>query len=152
MASTRFQSTHRNLFDFDTYHASVLLGGMGLCASPIASVLDFVFYKIGFPRTGSASLLEHFCNSEADKRYQLADWRMRFAEQHILAPVVTVAELQHHPRILGTFHQLRQNITTSAGSLNLDPNAGWAVFVNRAVYRFNLWANSAYLGTRVENR
>ncbi|KAF8334683.1 ribonuclease H-like domain-containing protein [Cantharellus anzutake] len=42
---------------FDTYHASVRLGG--------------------FPRNDLGSLLRHFCEFDADKRYQLADWRIR---------------------------------------------------------------------------
>ncbi|KAM5540062.1 hypothetical protein V8D89_006202 [Ganoderma adspersum] len=41
---------------FDTYHAS--------------KVLDF-------PRHGLAALLEMYCDFTADKRYQLADWRIR---------------------------------------------------------------------------
>ncbi|KAI0671048.1 hypothetical protein C8Q78DRAFT_1190600 [Trametes maxima] len=41
---------------FDTYHAS--------------KVLDF-------PRHGLATLLEMYCDFTADKRYQLADWRIR---------------------------------------------------------------------------
>ncbi|TFK48707.1 hypothetical protein OE88DRAFT_1663795 [Heliocybe sulcata] len=41
---------------FDTFHAS--------------KVLDF-------PRHGLASLLEMYCDFTADKRYQLADWRIR---------------------------------------------------------------------------
>ena len=43
---------------FDTFHAS--------------KVLDF-------PRHGLASLLEMYCDFSADKRYQLADWRVRSA-------------------------------------------------------------------------
>ncbi|KAI0643061.1 ribonuclease H-like domain-containing protein [Trametes meyenii] len=41
---------------FDTYHAS--------------KILDF-------PRHGLATLLEMYCDFTADKRYQLADWRIR---------------------------------------------------------------------------
>jgi exosome complex exonuclease RRP6 len=42
---------------FDTFHAS--------------KVLDF-------PRHGLATLLEMYCDFSPDKRYQLADWRIRF--------------------------------------------------------------------------
>jgi exosome complex exonuclease RRP6 len=41
---------------FDTFHAS--------------RVLDF-------PRHGLATLLEMYCDFSSDKRYQLADWRIR---------------------------------------------------------------------------
>ena len=42
---------------FDTYHASRLLG---------------------YPKHGLAYLLHRFASYETDKRYQMADWRMRF--------------------------------------------------------------------------
>jgi exosome complex exonuclease RRP6 len=41
---------------FDTYHASKVLG---------------------FPAHSLAYLLKHYCHVEADKKYQLADWRIR---------------------------------------------------------------------------
>src|SRR4051794_37104029 len=31
-----------------------------------------------FPRHGLAHLLEMYCDVQADKRYQMADWRIRF--------------------------------------------------------------------------
>lgn len=43
---------------FDTFHASKLLE---------------------FPRHGLANLLEMYCDFVPDKRYQLADWRIRCA-------------------------------------------------------------------------
>ncbi|KAI0739418.1 hypothetical protein C8Q80DRAFT_1198600 [Daedaleopsis nitida] len=48
---------------FDTFHAS--------------KVLDF-------PRHGLAALLEMYCDYTADKRYQLADWRIRPLPQEML--------------------------------------------------------------------
>ena len=33
--------------------------------------------SIGLPRHGLAYLLKTFCDVEADKKYQLADWRVR---------------------------------------------------------------------------
>ncbi|RDX45737.1 hypothetical protein OH76DRAFT_1407731 [Lentinus brumalis] len=48
---------------FDTYHAS--------------RVLDF-------PRHGLATLLEMYCDFTADKRYQLADWRIRPLPEEML--------------------------------------------------------------------
>lgn len=58
---------------FDTYHASKVLGKLSL----------FVYEKLpelrlDFPRHGLASLLEMYCDFIPDKRYQLADWRIRF--------------------------------------------------------------------------
>ena len=44
---------------FDTYHASRALE---------------------YPRNNLASLLHKFANFEAQKQYQLADWRIRFAQ------------------------------------------------------------------------
>lgn len=32
-----------------------------------------------FPKHSLASLLEMYCDFTADKRYQLADWRIRYA-------------------------------------------------------------------------
>ncbi|KAH9829634.1 uncharacterized protein C8Q71DRAFT_717962 [Rhodofomes roseus] len=49
---------------FDTYHAS--------------KVLDF-------PRHGLATLLEMYCDFTADKKYQLADWRIRPLPEEMLA-------------------------------------------------------------------
>ncbi|KAG6805895.1 hypothetical protein H0H93_003877, partial [Arthromyces matolae] len=49
---------------FDTFHASKALG-------------DYYFFAIEFPRHGLANLLEMYCDFSADKRYQLADWRIR---------------------------------------------------------------------------
>ncbi|KAJ3823275.1 ribonuclease H-like domain-containing protein [Lentinula raphanica] len=48
---------------FDTFHASKILG---------------------FPRHGLANLLEMYCDFTADKRYQLADWRIRPLPQEML--------------------------------------------------------------------
>lgn len=45
---------------FDTFHASKVLE---------------------FPRHGLAALLEMYCDFSADKRYQLADWRIRYVSQ-----------------------------------------------------------------------
>lgn len=42
---------------FDTFHAS--------CC-------------IGYPRNGLAALLKRFVNFDADKKYQMADWRIRY--------------------------------------------------------------------------
>ena len=72
---------------FDTYHATKVLGAslsggrlindsetdqLPLCAS------------IEFPSHSLASLLELYCDFLADKRYQLADWRIRPMPQEML--------------------------------------------------------------------
>ena len=48
---------------FDTYHAS---------------------HALGYTKHSLASLLTRFVNFEAEKKYQMADWRMRFASRSAL--------------------------------------------------------------------
>jgi exosome complex exonuclease RRP6 len=59
---------------FDTYHGSKLLGTLSRLA------LRVIVYRIfpDFPRHGLANLLEMYCDFTPDKRYQLADWRIRY--------------------------------------------------------------------------
>jgi exosome complex exonuclease RRP6 len=61
---------------FDTFHASKLLGTFFAIALFLLSLICLV---IEFPRHGLANLLEMYCDYIPDKRYQLADWRIRFA-------------------------------------------------------------------------
>ena len=35
-------------------------------------------YLVGLSRHSLAHLLKHYCQVEADKQYQLADWRLRY--------------------------------------------------------------------------
>lgn len=56
---------------FDTYHAS--------------KVLDF-------QKHGLANLLEAFCDFIPDKRYQLADWRIRYVKAFFSSKVVPSQE------------------------------------------------------------
>ena len=58
---------------FDTYHASKVLG---MFSVPMAS--PELIWTPDFPRHGLATLLEMYCDFTADKRYQLADWRIRY--------------------------------------------------------------------------
>lgn len=58
---------------FDTFHASKVLGSFFFTFSP--SRLTHVFKD--FPRHGLATLMEMYCDFIPDKRYQLADWRIR---------------------------------------------------------------------------
>jgi exosome complex exonuclease RRP6 len=66
---------------FDTFHASKLLGEC--CLSWWFST-DFASSE--FPRHGLANLLEMYCDYIPDKRYQLADWRVRCASPDQLLP------------------------------------------------------------------
>ncbi len=58
---------------FDTYHASKVLG---MFSVPMPN-LELIWI-LDFPRHGLAALLEMYCDFTADKRYQLADWRIRY--------------------------------------------------------------------------
>lgn len=40
--------------------------------------------RLGFARLGLAFLLKHYCNIDADKTFQLADWRMRPLPEQLL--------------------------------------------------------------------
>ncbi|KAL8915433.1 MAG: hypothetical protein Q9172_006868 [Xanthocarpia lactea] len=80
---------------FDTYHASRLLG---------------------YPKHGLAYLLHRFANYETDKRYQMADWRMR--------PLPT--QMYEYARsdthfLLYIFDNLRNELVTKSGPTS--PNA-----------------------------
>lgn len=65
---------------FDTYHASKVLG---TCHAPYTTRVSHVFPD--FPRHGLAALLEMYCDFTADKKYQLADWRIRPLPTEMLA-------------------------------------------------------------------
>lgn len=55
-------------------------------------------------------------------------------------PLVIVAELQAHLRILGAFASLHQNVLDAARDKGEDQDAAWAVYLARAAYRFQIWA------------
>jgi len=61
---------------FDSFHASKLLGILHFHSShPLPSFSLFLIPE--FPRHGLANLLQMYCDYVPDKRYQLADWRIR---------------------------------------------------------------------------
>lgn len=62
---------------FDTYHASRVLGEFIPCSTIDRCLRSFT----EFSRHGLAQLLEAYCDFTADKRYQLADWRIRFVNR-----------------------------------------------------------------------
>ncbi|KAG8905515.1 hypothetical protein FRB99_008774 [Tulasnella sp. 403] len=59
-----------------------------------------------------------------------------------LAPLVEPSELQAHLVLLGAFHRLRSEVgeQRSANGFPLTSVEMWAIFLQRAVHRFQLWA------------
>lgn len=62
---------------FDTYQASKALGEYLGPFFWVDNPADHRFAQIEFSRHGLANLLEAYCDFTPDKRYQLADWRIR---------------------------------------------------------------------------
>jgi hypothetical protein len=65
--------------------------------------------------------------------------------KHQVKPLVNVTELQAHLKLLGAFHELKQEVETQPlgdGAANKDE--AWVIFVNRAVYRFFSWASAQW--------
>ena len=52
-------------------------------------------------------------------------------------PVVSIDQVQAHLTILGAFHALRRLVREAGAD---DPDAAWAIFLARAVHRFQTWA------------
>ncbi|KIO16618.1 hypothetical protein M407DRAFT_85818 [Tulasnella calospora MUT 4182] len=61
-------------------------------------------------------------------------------EQYVKAQVLP-SELQAHLVLLGAFHRLREEVRTFKGKADIpmEPAERWAVFLQRAVYRFEQW-------------
>ncbi|KAG8887402.1 hypothetical protein FRB98_009666 [Tulasnella sp. 332] len=61
--------------------------------------------------------------------------------QRYTEPLIQPSDLQAHLVLLGAFHRLREEVHTQKGQadFNLEPNESWAVFLQRAVHRFQLW-------------
>ncbi|KAL0578562.1 exosome nuclease subunit [Marasmius crinis-equi] len=83
---------------FDTYHASKVLG---------------------FPRHGLANLLEMYCDFTPDKRYQLADWRIRPLPEEML----DYARSDTH-FLLYIYDNLRNALIDRAQSLSVSEDSG----------------------------
>ncbi|KAG8971556.1 hypothetical protein FRC05_010966 [Tulasnella sp. 425] len=62
-------------------------------------------------------------------------------DQYVKAQV-TSSDLQAHLVLLGAFHRLREEVRTFKGNsdVSMEPDERWAVFLQRAVYRFEQWA------------
>lgn len=58
-------------------------------------------------------------------------------------PLVRPSDLQAHLRLLGAFHALKDDVRTQKGvlDLHLEPDQLWAIFLERAVHRFELWVS-----------
>ncbi|KAG8914135.1 hypothetical protein FRC01_004202, partial [Tulasnella sp. 417] len=58
-------------------------------------------------------------------------------------PQVMPSDLQAHLVLLGAFHRLREEVKTVKGTatdIPMQPDERYAVFLQRAVYRFEQWA------------
>ena len=53
------------------------------------------------------------------------------------APVVSIDRLRAHLTVLAAFHALRRSVREARAD---DPDATWAIFLARAVHRFQKWA------------
>ncbi|KAG8877251.1 hypothetical protein FRB97_003552 [Tulasnella sp. 331] len=67
----------------------------------------------------------------------------RIGDKHTPA-LVLPSDLEAHLLLLGAFHRLREEVRTQKGTIDRDlppfsPDDLWAVFLQRAVYRFQLW-------------
>lgn len=58
-----------------------------------------------------------------------------------LPPVISVAEVQCHLLVLGAFAKLREVVRSRALEEMHDQGGAWAVYVARAVHRFQVWAS-----------
>ena len=57
-------------------------------------------------------------------------------------PLVQPSDLEAQLVLLGAFHRLREDVRTQKGKedISLQPDERWAIFLERAVYRFECWA------------
>ncbi|KAG8895757.1 hypothetical protein FRB99_000362, partial [Tulasnella sp. 403] len=64
----------------------------------------------------------------------------RVGEKYTTA-LVLPSEIQAHLLLLGAFHRLREEVRTQKGKWDvaMQPDEMWAVFLERAVYRFECW-------------
>lgn len=77
------------------------------------------------PKTMDEKMPEHF----------------KIGGNYVIPPVLP-SDLYAHLILLGAFHRLREEVRTQKGKadITLQPDEQWAVFLERAVYRFELWA------------
>lgn len=71
---------------------------------------------LGYPKFSYAYLLNHYCDTLTDKKYQLADWTQR-----PLSPeMIKYARMDTH-YLLEIWDKLLQDLTKQSISMNLDP-------------------------------
>lgn len=68
--------------------------------------------RLGFARLGLAFLLKHYCNIDADKTFQLADWRMRPLPEQLMK----YAQQDTH-YLLYIFDMMKNDLTKAANGL-----------------------------------
>ncbi|KAG8806593.1 hypothetical protein FRC17_004914 [Serendipita sp. 399] len=62
------------------------------------------------------------------------------------SPLVNVAELQAHLRLLGAIHKLKEDVQSQQdGIAATNKEITWVVFVNKAVYRFFAWTAAIWV-------
>ena len=65
---------------------------------------------------------------------------IRLGTNQNTAPLVSTAEVIAHLKLLRAFHALRQRVEAAPGLAETDKDGAWALFVSRAVHRFDKWA------------
>ena len=66
--------------------------------------------------------------------------------KHKVPPLVNVADLQAHLRLLGAFDRLKYTVQHPTGGLPLDMQSEhlWLLFLNRAVHRFEIFMSATW--------
>ena len=65
-------------------------------------------------------------------------------------PVVTIDELLAHLKLLGAFDKLQKEVRSQEGIAENNKDGAWALFLSRAVWRFDKWAENPRLRTAME--
>ena len=59
--------------------------------------------------------------------------------EHNALPLVDTSELEAHLKVLGAFDKLREHVEAQPGLAGSHKDGAWALFLARAVYRFERW-------------
>ena len=79
--------------------------------------------------------------SSSPPPYSAEPTRKRFPiGPHNPEALVDNSQLEAHLKLLGAFDKLREHVETQDGLAKEDKNGAWALFLARAVYRFERWA------------
>lgn len=69
-----------------------------------------------------------------------------------VAPLLSVAELESHLRLLGAIDNLRERVEEAATEIGEEKTDQWATYLARAVYRFHRWSTTLPRGlTAIED-